>query len=236
MEGNNNKEEYKKLCHKEETIPIFSQPFWLDAVCGKDNWDVIIYKKGQNVLGTMPYYVKKRFSFSYVTMPKFTQNLGIWIKYPQNITYNKKLSIEKEIMHYMIKRLESLPISFFQQNFHFSITNWLPFYWMGYKQCTYYTYRIENISNTKKVFEKFHPSKKRDIAFGERNDFIIEQGMSANDLYNYHKLTLIKQGRKINYSISLLERILCAITTHKCGAIVKILDGKRNIHGIIFII
>lgn len=28
---------YDKFCEK-NYIPIFSKPWWLDAVCGKDNW------------------------------------------------------------------------------------------------------------------------------------------------------------------------------------------------------
>ena len=36
-----NKEKYYTFCDIEKTVPIFSQAWWLDAVCG-DDWDVCL--------------------------------------------------------------------------------------------------------------------------------------------------------------------------------------------------
>lgn len=45
-----NKSKYRNLCAVEKNIPIFSQDWWLDAVCGEENWDVIIIEKGGIIL------------------------------------------------------------------------------------------------------------------------------------------------------------------------------------------
>lgn len=37
-----NKEVYYEYVKKHQDICIYNQPWWLDAVCGEDNWDVII--------------------------------------------------------------------------------------------------------------------------------------------------------------------------------------------------
>ena len=55
------KETYRSLCKIEPTIPIFSRDWWLDAVCGKDNWDVALVGKGGMIVAAMPYYMQKRF-------------------------------------------------------------------------------------------------------------------------------------------------------------------------------
>ena len=39
-----NKGKYIKLCHDND-IPLFSQHYWLDAVCGEEHWDVIIIEE-----------------------------------------------------------------------------------------------------------------------------------------------------------------------------------------------
>jgi hypothetical protein len=41
-----NKQKYRKFCKKEKNIPVFSKDWWLDAVCGEENWDVAIVEKG----------------------------------------------------------------------------------------------------------------------------------------------------------------------------------------------
>ena len=43
------KEKYYAFCEIEKTIPIFSQAWWLDAVCA-DAWDVCIVEKGGEIL------------------------------------------------------------------------------------------------------------------------------------------------------------------------------------------
>lgn len=39
------KDEYREFCLNEKNIPIFSKDWWLDSVCGTDNWDVALVKK-----------------------------------------------------------------------------------------------------------------------------------------------------------------------------------------------
>lgn len=232
----NNKEKYKDLCAREDSIPIFSQPFWLDAVCREDNWDVILYEKDNCIIGALPYYVKKRYGLLYITQPKFTQNLGPWVKYPQNIKEDKKISFEKDVLNALIEKLEELPVTFFQQNLNFKITNWLPFYWKGYRQTTNYTYRINDIADPEEVLQQFHKSKKRDINFAKKQNLRIDYDMSAYDFYAYHKRVLAKQGKVISYDLSLLENIFDATSLNNCGRVIKILDAENNIHGVIFII
>lgn len=77
-----NKERYKLFCEKEKNIPIFSQPWWLDVVCGEENWEVCIIGEGKNILATMPYYLLKDEYGIKITKAKLTQNNGIYIKYP----------------------------------------------------------------------------------------------------------------------------------------------------------
>ena len=87
-----NKGIYIDLCGKERSIPIYSKPFWMNAVCGEENWDVLLYRKGEEMLGALPYYIKRNFNVSYITQPSFTQYNGIWIKYHHMQQYAKRLS------------------------------------------------------------------------------------------------------------------------------------------------
>jgi len=225
-----NKQKYQELCKEELTIPILSQPFWLDAVCGEENWDIILCEENGGIIASMPYYIKKRYGISYITQPPFTKFLGPWINYPENISYEKKLSYEKKVMYDLIEQLEKLPVVYFLQQFSYNITNWLPFYWKGYSQTTNYTYRIEDISNIEKTLEQFHYSKKRYVRKSLKQDLKISFDLSANDFYKIHKDSLLKIGEKTGYSFDQVSRIYETVYKNNCGRVIYAMDQENNIH------
>ncbi len=55
-----NKTIYKTFCQNHDEIPIFSQYWWLDIVCGENNWDVALCKIENKIAGAFPYYIKKK--------------------------------------------------------------------------------------------------------------------------------------------------------------------------------
>jgi hypothetical protein len=225
-----NKQKYQNFCQEEFNIPIFSQPFWLDAVCGEENWDAILYEKRGVIIASMPYYIRKRYGISYITQPKFTQTLGPWIKYPKDMTYGKKLSFEKEVMNALIEQLEKLSVVFFQQSFNFKITNWLPFYWKGYSQTTNYTYRIEDISDVEKSFEHFHGSIKNNIRKSLKQGLTISFDLPAKDFYKLHKNSLQKKGKLLSFSFDLFSRIYETVYKNNCGRVIYATDQENNLH------
>lgn len=232
----NNKNKYQTICKIEKSISVFSQPYWLDAACGEENWDVILYENKGEIIAAMPYSVKKYMGLSYIAQPRFIQTLGPWIKYPQDISPQKKLSYEKEAMNIIIEYLEKLPIVFFQQCFSRKITNWLPFYWKGYKQTTRYTYRIEDISDIEMVFNNFHYSKQKHIKQALKQDLIIGFDLSAREFYNNHCLTLRKNGKIISYSYDLFEKIYTAAYANNIGKTIYAKDQNGNLHSALFVI
>jgi hypothetical protein len=46
---------YQSIAH---LLPLFHQPWWLDAVCA-GNWDVAILKEQEKILAVWPYQVEK---------------------------------------------------------------------------------------------------------------------------------------------------------------------------------
>ena len=103
-----NKEKYTQFCAEHANIPIFSQPWWLDAVC-PDSWDVILIERNDSIIASFPYFfhvikaAKGILKFSNVGMPPLTQKLGPYIIY-NNITENKKIKYEHEIYNEIINK------------------------------------------------------------------------------------------------------------------------------------
>ena len=120
------KDEYRELCRSETTIPVFSRDWWLNAVCGPDHWDVAVARSGEQIVAALPYYITRNWGVDIIKMPQLTQHMGVWIKYPQGQKHTSRLSLEKKVMTELIDNLPRFDC--FHQKFHYSITNWLPFY------------------------------------------------------------------------------------------------------------
>ena len=229
-----NKEQYKEFC-KSTYVSVFSKPWWLDAVCEDGYWDVLIYEKDNQVIGALPYYVRKILGISFIAQPKLTQNSGVIIKYPENISHSKKLSLEKEVMTALIEQLEKLPIAFYLQTFHLNVTNWLPFYWRGYKQQTNYTYRISNIKDHESVFAGYDHSKRKNIKKA-KEIVTVSFDLTKDEFYENHKETLAKQGATIKYSKELFARIYDAAYKENSGKTIYAKDNEGNLHCALFVI
>lgn len=228
-----NKEKYRDFCKKEKNIPVFSKDWWLDSVCGEDNWDVVIVEKEQEILASLPYNKTRKAIFDIITMPKLTQTMGVYIKYPDIQKYDKKLSYEKDMMN---KLIQQLPIvDMFSQNFHYSITNWLPFYWNGYEQTTRYTYVIEDLTDLERVFSNFSHSKRKNIKKAEKL-VQIKFDISSKDFYENHKMTLAKQKSKIAYSYEQFSQMYNNTYKNNSGRTIYAIDSENNIHAALFVI
>ncbi len=225
------KERYKEICD-EYPIPLFSQYWWMDAVCQK--WDVFIYEENGRVLGTMPYAISKKLGFQYILQPQLTQTNGVWINYPEHQITQEKYSLEEKICSYFINELKRLKLSFFQQSFHHSFTNWLPFYWMSFRQTTRYTYVISEINDIEVVEKRFSGYKRKHLK--KAKNLKIINDVSASQFYDHHCKTLKAKGEKIVYSRHLFQNIYNSAIIRNQGKVIAIGDDNGDIYAALFIV
>ncbi len=199
-----NKQKYREFCKIEKDIPIFSKDWWLDSVCGYDNWDVVIVEKGGNIFATMPYVLLKKLGITTIHQPTLTQTMGVYFKYPIKQKYYKKLSFEKEMIEKILKELPAF--GRFTQSFDYTHTNLLPFYWLGFDIKVNYTYVIENIT-----IEDLEKNLETDIRRRRRKAFNegveVYESEDIEKFYELNKMTFIRQDRKIPYSFNFIENL-----------------------------
>jgi hypothetical protein len=228
------KTKYREFCKREPSIPIFSKDWWLDAVCGDDNWDVCLIERGDIIVSILPYQKIQNFNQLYLVMPKLTQTLGPWIR-PSKAKYANMLAEQKDLMTELINQLPSF--DYFFQNFHYSITNWLPFYWHGFSQTTRYTYVLEDLSDIAKVWDGLLPNIRTDIKkaksrFGVevRDDFCIEEFFDVN------KLTFARQNMKMPYDLQFVKHLDDVCVKHNSRKIFYGKDKGGKIHAAVYLI
>jgi hypothetical protein len=227
----NNKEKYIQFCTEHPDIPVFSQSWWLDAVC-PNQWDVILIERNNEIIASFPYYkTKTKEIFSHIGMPPLTHKLGPFIIYDENnkTSENKKLGYEQDIYNEIINKLpkcDSLSI-----NFDWKYKNWLPFYWRGFKQATKYTYIINNMSNHDFLIDNYTTNKKQPLQ-KVKDKFTIQFDLSKDIFYSYLLNDIEERSDLIGFTKELFYSLYDAMNKHNCGRTLYCTDSDNNVHAV----
>ncbi len=234
-----NKEEYRRICEDASNqIPIYSQYWWMDAVCRGKEWDVIISRKEDGTIqATLPYLVCKKFGFKFTLMPPLTQTNGIHYFYPNLKDEREKLEFEKSVGNDVVRQLEQKGLTLFLQNFAPEVTNWLPFFWNGYTQTTRYTYVIDDLNDTERVFEKFASAKQRQIRKAQKNRLQTAiNALTPSEFYAYHKQLIEKQGKKEEIAENVFLTLATRALERNQGAILSITGEQGETQAALFLV
>ncbi len=207
----NDKEKYIFFCQTEPSIPIFMQPWWLDVVCDKGKWSVCLLEKNNEIVAASTYFVRQKAGLSYVVQPPLTPYSGIWWK---TIAFNKKHKQYHYIKDVLNQWITQFPkVTFFQQQYHYNLTDWQPFYWAGFQQTTRYTYVLDLLQGAEQLYSHFHDNTKRKIRKAIENNLEILRFESETDtsifdtFYHMNTLTFQKQGLKNPINPVLFKRL-----------------------------
>ena len=228
------KEKYKELCSKEKSIPLFSQAWWLDAVCGEDHWDVALVEKGGRVVAALPYQMTIRKGMRFINMPKLTQTLGPWIR-ASDTTYAKQLSEHKKLMTALISNLPNY--DYFTQKFHYSVTNWLPFYWNDYQQTTRYTYILEDLSNENELWNGLQSKIRTDIKKAtNRFNLNVRTDLSLGEFLEVNAMTYSRQKKVVPYTNEFVRKLYETCMSKNSCRLFFAEDNEKRIHAVSFIV
>ncbi len=224
------KDEYLEFS-KGSYLPVFVQPWWLDAVCGTEDWDVLIYKKGTAIVGVWPHYKVVRARKVFWTMPPLTKFLGVYLSHPPNQNDNKRQSFEKEVITGLATQISS---PFIQQNFHYTFGSWLPLLWNGFSQTTGYSYEIKADSYDD-ALKAFKPSTRRDIKKAA-SILKVEESNDINPLYRLVVEIFEKKNKKAPYPQALLKKLDTTCRQHSAAKLLYAKDAHGHIHAGIYLV
>ena len=227
------KEKYRTLCQSEKSIPLSSRDWWLDIVAGESNWQVAAVEKNGEIVASLPYLPAKQMGLSVLKMPKFTPSLGVWIKYPDGQKYNSKLAYENKVCDELISQLPDFHR--FYQRFHPDFTNWLPFFWRGFRQTTRYVYVIEDLSDLDAVFADFRENIRREIRKAQKKLTVYEDD-DIEKLYQLIGKTFERQNKSPGFSLEFFKRLDHACNARNCRKIFFAEDQDGNLHSGLYLV
>lgn len=199
-----NKERYTEWVAKQEYVPLFMQPWWMDAVCAGKQWDVLLAEdETGEIIGAMPYLLRKRAWFKYIVMPQQTQIGGVWVT-PEATADKWKTA---EVCRIIKEQMDQMGLAYYYQQYLPGSLCVDAMRGLGFKTKERVTYRVEDLSDLDALIASFSKNKKRQLQ--KALSLHIERGMEIEDFYRFHSHCLASRKRKISYSrefLLVLER------------------------------
>ncbi len=215
-----------------ENTCIFCQPWWLEAV-SPGQWDMAVVERGDEVAAVMPYVYKIRLGkYRLLELPYLTFYLGPWLR-ENHGKYANKLGEEKDLMTELIEKLPQF--ASFQQWFHPSMTNWLPFYWKGFGQTTRYTYVIEETHNLDAVWNGTRENIRTDIRKARKHVEIIES-QDFEKFLEQQRATFARQGKPLPYPEEVFRRLDSECAMRGARKILLARDSQDRIHASVYLV
>lgn len=216
-----------------EHYSLFGEPWWLDAVAGPGNWDEVRIESGGRLEARLPFVMRRKYGVTLLGMPPLTQCLGPYFA-PGSAKYAKELGRQKDLVKEIISRLPRHHI--FRQNFHHSVTNWLPWYWHGYEQSTRYTYVLEDLAREEDLWKNMQSNIRSDIRKAKnRFKLQVRSDLGPDRLLSVCQKTFQRQERK-GLPEQVVRRIYDTCEKRGSGRAFFAVDEQDRVHAAAYLV
>lgn len=214
-----------------QAYSLFQQPYWLNAVA-PGQWGAAVVSGGGQIAARLPYVIKREYGLTRLVMPQLTKFLGPWLSPPFG-KYSNELARQKDMMFELIEQLPRF--DGFAQNFHYTITNWLPFYWKGFSQTTRYSYVLDDLSDEEKLWSEMQGNIRREIRKAEKQ-VEVRDDLGIEGFLDLNIKTYARQGMHLPYSRELVRRIDSVLEKRNQRRIFSAVDTRGRIHSALYLI
>lgn len=227
-----NRTQYRALCES-ENIPLFAQAWWLDAVAGQQGWDAVLLERGGRCVAALPFAIKRKFGLTLIGMPVLTQSLGPWVRYPENQKTSKRYGFEKDVFQALIAELPRA--HGVVQSFNPTISNWLPFYWLGFSETTKYSYVLNDLSNLDRVWDGFQENIRREIRKAAKL-VTIDTDADIDSFIACHEKVFSRQSLRLPYTLDTVRRLDGAAAQRGQRRIFLARDADDRVHAGVYLV
>ncbi|MFN0214021.1 MAG: GNAT family N-acetyltransferase [Saprospiraceae bacterium] len=216
-----NRDTYRMFAAQLPDLPLFMQPWYLDAVCVGGFWDAVVVQKGGRTIAAMPYFLKQKLSWKYVTMPQLCKHMG-----PILMTEYRSLKWEMRLYENLIAQIPK-ELAAFEQNFNYTVTNWLPFYWKGFKQTTMYSYILSLNDSEALIFKNIEKNYRQKIRSAEAR-LSIRHDLPLEELQRMINMSFQRKGLESPIRFAFLQNLYSALSNHDSCKIFFASDPKTG--------
>lgn len=206
----NQRDAYRSFAAEVADLPLFMQPWYLDVVCKGGVWDAVVIQKGGRAIAALPYFLKQKFGWKYVTMPQLCKQMGPFLQ-PDYRSLKWEMRLYGEL-------IEQLPpgLASFEQNFNYAVTNWLPFYWKGFQQTTLYSYTLPLSGPEDVIFSQIAKNYRQKIRAAAAH-LVVRDDLPLIELHRLVGSSFERQGMEHPLDLTFLQDLYTAFSANRCG-------------------
>lgn len=204
------REQYQDFAAQAPDLPLFLQPWYLDAVCEGGSWHAAMVQKNGRTVAVLPYFLKQKLGWRYVTMPQLCKQMG-----PYLLPEFRELKWEMRLYEELIAQLPP-NLAAFEQNFNYQVGNWLPFYWKGFKQTTLYSYVLPLEVSEELIFKNIEKNYRQKIRAAEAR-LRVREDLPLGELQRLVGMSFERQGLEPPVSFHFLQKLYDALLEHQAG-------------------
>ncbi len=219
------RDKYISFANTRDDLRIYNKPFWLDAVCGPENWDAVVIEENGEIVAALPFSRgADHGEISTVLQPQLTQCLDLWTKPLTGVRHEKHLHQQFLLIEKIAKRLLDENADCYILNLSPELDNWEPFYWAGFSQQTRYSFVIDGGRSEDDLWSGMNSSMRSQIrkAFGK---VVIEDLSDIDTMYKYLGFAFSGKGMANPVPKDLVERLFIALKDNNA---LKMLAAKAN--------
>ncbi len=241
MKNEHNKAQYTQFCRDNAAlenggfqVPVFGQAWFLDAVCGAENWGVCldIAQNGQ-INGALPYFLKTKWGLNIIQQPVLTGYMGLWIRYETTWHLHQKASQERAVLKNLIAQLPKT--AFFSQAYAPHFQNWLPFHWAGFDTTVRMTHILRGLENSAVLFKNFKENVRKKIKKSVPT-IHVETSDDVALVYTIYAQIMETKGRKMSYALAFLSNLHAKIKENQAGQLYKAVDTEGSVHAAVYVV
>jgi lipid II:glycine glycyltransferase (peptidoglycan interpeptide bridge formation enzyme) len=136
----------------------------------------------------------------------------------------------------MTELIEGLPpYDTFTQHFHYSVSNWLPFYWRGFQQTTRYTYVLEHLDDLDALWTGLRENIRRGIRKAQKL-VAIRDDLGLDVFQDLNEMTFRRQGLPMPYTRDVVARIDRSCAERGCRRILVAEDAQKRLHAGVYLV
>lgn len=215
------RDEYRTFASEVADLPLFMQPWYLDAVCPEGSWDAAVVQKNGRTVAVLPYFLKHKLAWKYVTMPKLCKQLGPFLL-PEYRNLKWEMRLYRELIEQLPEQLAA-----FEQNFNYTVTNWLPFYWKGFKQTTQYSYTLSLEPPEELILKNIEKDYIKKINAAKAR-LVLRDDLPLSELHRLVRASFERQGLKTSIDFQFLQSLYAAISELGCGKLFFATDPETG--------
>jgi len=215
-----NKEKYRSRAPLWSQLPVFYQPWWLDAVCR--SWEVALMENDEDILAVYPYSIEKKMGITLIRPTPLTVFSG-------PLVLDKKIIRQDTLITGLLEQLPAPGYLYFNTMPSAAIPGYPEL--AGFEKKERITYQIALDTTEAELFRNLEGKRRNDIRKAMNELRVDTTALNASEFSAWQDKMFRDKQVKNPYSVSFLEKVFQAASVQNASLSLSAVDDQGRCYG-----